>query len=301
MIIECGHCGAPLDVKANEKASKCAYCGTSNQVRTQRTIAFETPAGWRPPPQWTPPPHFAANSQQVLMYRAVGKGIGLIVGISVFGVLVTVGAIVGAVVLGATTAANEASRVQEEVERATRQANDAISQAIAQASAAQDQAQQALSGVPGVTGPSLLTSQGVQNVFEAYKQAAGTKTLKLKRLVLHDTHSSAQVQSVRDNTQLDGYSYDPRGVDGPHPERLHGSEKSNLEDFLFDPEKTALTRIETLKQATLRELALEEAKITHVVAERRNRKVEILVYGGSARESGYVAFDDKGKVIRVAK
>src|SRR5690606_30390840 len=107
MIIECGHCGAPLDVKANERVNKCRYCGTSNQVKSQRTIAFDTPEGWRPPPQWTPPAHFAANSQQVLTYRAAASTAAWVVGLSVLSVVLIGGAIAASVIFSASRAATQ--------------------------------------------------------------------------------------------------------------------------------------------------------------------------------------------------
>ena len=60
MLIECTHCGAPLDVKADERRTTCAYCGRLQEVRSARTM--EQPAGWKAPQQWTPPARFAAAS-----------------------------------------------------------------------------------------------------------------------------------------------------------------------------------------------------------------------------------------------
>jgi hypothetical protein len=302
MIVECSHCGAPLDVKQGEKLNKCRYCGSTNQVNRQRTIAFETPQGWRPPPKWTPPAHFAAGSAQVLTYKAAASGVAMVVGISAVGVLVVVGIIVASVVSSVTTAATEYGKVEDEVSRATKQANDAIAQALAQASAAQDQAQRAVGGIPGAGGAQLglLSNAGVVQALAMYKKTLGARTLKVRRLTLHDSHSSVKVQSPKNPKHLDGYDYINGAVDGPDPEHLSGREKTDLESFLFDPEQTALMQLDTLKQTAMSKLAFEEAKITHVIAERRG-KVEILVYASSPRESGYVSFDEKGKVIRVAK
>lgn len=62
MIIECGHCGAPLNVKENDTLARCCYCGKTQRVRTARTTMQHTPANWQPPPQWVPPPQFSAQS-----------------------------------------------------------------------------------------------------------------------------------------------------------------------------------------------------------------------------------------------
>ena len=62
MIVECGHCGAPLDVREGRRYTKCTYCKKTSEARQLRTIEPQTPPGWRPPPVWTPPAHVPANS-----------------------------------------------------------------------------------------------------------------------------------------------------------------------------------------------------------------------------------------------
>ncbi|HJK94918.1 MAG TPA: hypothetical protein RMH85_14665 [Polyangiaceae bacterium LLY-WYZ-15_(1-7)] len=61
MLIECAHCGAPLDVKDDERRTTCTYCGRPQEVRSARTM--QQPAGWKPPAQWTPPERFPAPSR----------------------------------------------------------------------------------------------------------------------------------------------------------------------------------------------------------------------------------------------
>jgi hypothetical protein len=69
MLIECDHCGAPLDVKEGSSTSKCRYCGKTSQVQSLRTVAVETPKDWQPPKTWTPPEHMPAP-QAPLAYHA---------------------------------------------------------------------------------------------------------------------------------------------------------------------------------------------------------------------------------------
>ncbi|WP_437785745.1 hypothetical protein [Sorangium sp. So ce1097] len=69
MLLECRHCGAPLDVRAGERTTRCRYCGTTSATRSLRTVSPETPANWRPPPVWTPPPHVAADPRVSLKYH----------------------------------------------------------------------------------------------------------------------------------------------------------------------------------------------------------------------------------------
>ncbi len=70
MIVECGHCGAPLDVKEGRRYTKCTYCKKTSEARALRTIEPQTPPGWRPPPVWTPPSHVPANSHVPLQFNA---------------------------------------------------------------------------------------------------------------------------------------------------------------------------------------------------------------------------------------
>jgi LSD1 subclass zinc finger protein len=88
MLVECSHCGAPLDVRDDARIVKCAYCDHSNRVRSMHTLAPKPPPDWVPPKQWTPPPHKHVPSTQPLAYhkpRAGGRGwlvgLGLITGL----------------------------------------------------------------------------------------------------------------------------------------------------------------------------------------------------------------------------
>lgn len=67
MIVECKHCGAPLDVQVGSAFAKCAYCGTTNKVKSAKTLMAESPIGWTPPPVWQPPPQ--ARVHAPLPYR----------------------------------------------------------------------------------------------------------------------------------------------------------------------------------------------------------------------------------------
>ncbi|UQA59010.1 hypothetical protein [Polyangium aurulentum] len=86
MILECRHCGAPLDVKEGAALTKCRYCGTVSQRQHMRTIATVTPRDFSPPRQWAPPPQFPADSSKPLTYHGAPRS-----GIVVLGLLVGVG------------------------------------------------------------------------------------------------------------------------------------------------------------------------------------------------------------------
>jgi hypothetical protein len=97
MILECRHCGAPLDVKQGAELTKCRYCGTVNERQRMRTIATVTPQDFRPPRQWAPPPQFPADSSKPLKYHGRPKGVDAVL-VSVM-IMVGVGGVAAALAL----------------------------------------------------------------------------------------------------------------------------------------------------------------------------------------------------------
>ncbi len=80
MIVECGHCGAPLDINETATIFKCKYCNAANERARVRTVAERTPKGFTPPKKWTPPPQFSADSNKELSY---GNKIGTFIIVAV--------------------------------------------------------------------------------------------------------------------------------------------------------------------------------------------------------------------------
>lgn len=98
MLVECQNCGAPLDVKPKDRVVRCAYCASNNQVNRTRTIAQQTPPGWRPPQLWVPPAHFPAPSVQIQLNPALARsgGAGCSLLAAMFGVVVVSAVAAGA-------------------------------------------------------------------------------------------------------------------------------------------------------------------------------------------------------------
>ncbi|MEM9193538.1 MAG: hypothetical protein AAGF12_30465 [Myxococcota bacterium] len=90
MLVECGHCGAPLDIKENVRVVKCRYCGTKNRVGQTAQLSAQTPQGWVPPTAWTPPENRPAESKP-LPYHSPKQGR---IWISL-GIIAVVGSLVG--------------------------------------------------------------------------------------------------------------------------------------------------------------------------------------------------------------
>ncbi len=96
MLVACSHCGAPLDVQGGTISFvKCRYCGRTNQLQSLRTVAPQTPPGWRPPPVWTPPPYMPAGPSP-LKYRG-GAAPALIVPLALVLVLALAGVVAGVI------------------------------------------------------------------------------------------------------------------------------------------------------------------------------------------------------------
>lgn len=90
MLVECSKCGAPLDVKQDERFARCNYCQATTRVGQTRTIAVMTPAQWAPPQVWTPPPQTGLPAQ-ALAYHQTRKAVkGVVTMIVVFAILGTV-------------------------------------------------------------------------------------------------------------------------------------------------------------------------------------------------------------------
>jgi hypothetical protein len=246
----------------------------------------------------------AAHTAQVLTAQVAAgaaKGVSAVVSVVVILVL-AVG--VASIVFATRAAVPTVEEVSKAFSGAgNAQANQQLAEAMKGVNEAiqnaQKQAGQVGAGTP--TGVSLLTSAGVKEALGAYKKAIGGNALAAMRLTFHDTHSSIKAQSPKNPAHVDEYGYRSGVVSPPEPERLQGSAKAKLESFLFDPEKTALLRLDELKVTALGKMALEESKVTHVIVDRDRGKLEILIYISSPRDSGYVNFNEKGDVVRVVR
>lgn len=101
MLIECSHCGAPLDVTPQQRMANCDYCRRSNEVLRANRLRPETPADWQAPATWTAP------TGEVLR-RHAHRAVRMVVG---------VGIAIAALAIG--TAAGIGLLVQQTVQQAT--------------------------------------------------------------------------------------------------------------------------------------------------------------------------------------
>jgi LSD1 subclass zinc finger protein len=85
MLVECSHCGAPLDVSAGKRFVKCAYCSRKNEMAQTRTIQQVTPPKWQPPQVWTPPPQMHAQQAQLKYHKRQSPLLGTVLSVILFG------------------------------------------------------------------------------------------------------------------------------------------------------------------------------------------------------------------------
>ncbi len=112
MIIECKNCGAPLDTQATATLARCAYCGTTQRVKTATTQFQQTPRGWQAPAQWTPPSHFRARSVPLRLdhTKTLRKVVIFIIVISVVTTVLPIAIFVIVMIAGAVAASSSSSR-----------------------------------------------------------------------------------------------------------------------------------------------------------------------------------------------
>jgi len=70
VLLECAHCGAPLDVREGVQIVSCSYCRRKTERARLRTLAESTPVDFAPPRTWRPPTHVAAASDIELRFQA---------------------------------------------------------------------------------------------------------------------------------------------------------------------------------------------------------------------------------------
>jgi LSD1 subclass zinc finger protein len=292
MLIECNHCGAPLDVKPNARTTKCTYCDTTTQIKSSRTVAFETPPGWAPPPQWTPPANFAADSAKALAYHAttaVSRIVKTVILLAILGAVLPM-------VISVLLATVETKRQEPNMLKVLSAAESAIQQATKQVSAARHAAAAA-------RGEALLESGAATRLIGSYEDALG-KPVRARRLVIHPSFAELVAQDPQKPQNLDSYTYRGATVGDKEAYRLT-TEKGKLEQVLFDlHEVSGLTRLSELMDQTLTTLGYEDGKVSHVIVERNvpfSKGVVIRVYARSDRDSGRIDFNGDGTVQRVFK
>jgi hypothetical protein len=290
MLIECKHCGAPLDVKPNQRLTKCAYCGTTSQVKANRTVAFETPPDFRPPKQWTPPVHAAADSGKTLVYHAANAVRRLV------SIVVTL-AIVGALV-PAAIAFYSVQQANPDVQSTLRAAEVAIEKARAQAETLKQTVE-----APAAPKENFFEGRAAVDLVSKFEAKLGADPLQGTRLVLYLDYATLEARDPTKPTHVDRYLYRDGTIGEPDPVNVQ-SLRGKLDDHMVSFDQVALDKIPDLIRSTVSQLGYEAAEPSHVIIERNlpfTKNVVIRVYVSGARESGRIDYTAEGKVQRVFK
>ena len=302
MLMECSNCGAPLDVTGSERLARCKYCGTTSRLRALRTVASETPPGWRPPEEWTPPAEARADSRQPLTYHpeyVVQKAARWVVWLVVLCVLVPV--VASAVVTLWRRAPVESvarlERMHEELlagqqggppPQAREQRGEHIADQVGEALEAADL--------------SPLSSRGAQHVYRAVVAKLGAAEPKLRRITLHSGHASMSVQSPDDPQHVDEYRYRDGMVTGPDPVRLSSRDRKEIGASLFSPGEVSLGKLSELIADGPKRLGYEGGEVSHVIIERGlpfHAQVVIRVYVRGPRDSGRAEYLGDGRLRKL--
>ncbi|HEY6560340.1 MAG TPA: hypothetical protein VI072_23815 [Polyangiaceae bacterium] len=288
MLIECSYCGAPLDVRPNTRVTKCKYCDSTSQVQATRTVAHETPPGWRPPQQWTPPVQFAADSGKTLVYHAAN----------------TVRRIVSLVITLAFLSMALPVILWFVSRQSSSNATD-VTGALAAAEQAVTEAKQAAEGMSraATTQENLFEGRAAVDLMGKFSQHLGGKPVRATQVVLYPEYALVQAQDPAKPTHIDRYMYRNGAISEPDPVNVQ-SLRGKLDDNLVSMDEVALDKLPELIAATLRDLAYEEGKVSHVIVESNrpfSKHVVIRVYVSGPRESGRIDYTAAGKVLRVFK
>jgi len=272
MLIECKHCGAPLDVKPAKRTAKCNYCGSTSVIGEVRTVASSTPAEWKPPREWTPPAHVAADSSKPLRFRAeywIHQIAGLLITLAVAGVMATVAgiALISELRSKPKTEARPSSGGTAEIET------------------------ERSSG--------LFDEKGLEKLSSRYEKKLGTP-VRAVELTIHREHASLTAQSPDDPEHVNRYRYRGGRVDKGQPVP-NARYRGKLSAHLFDLGSVPFARIPGFVEKAVSKLDYEKGKASHLIIRRKrgsSSDVTIRVFVSSKRESGSVEFDAEGKVVR---
>jgi hypothetical protein len=298
MLIECNYCGAPLDVRPDQRLTKCKYCDTTSQVLATRTVAPETPPGWQPPRTWTPPAHVPADSAKTLVYHAAKttrKIVGVVIAVAVLGaVLPSVGWFATAMIGAFVSQNGKSSAPGSDVGSALEAAERAMSEAKQRAESM---------GQAAASAENLFQGQAATNLVSKFAERLGTRSVRATELVLYPQYAFLEAQNPSQPKHVDRYMYRNGAIGDPEPVNVQ-SMRGKLEDNLVALDQVRLDKIPELVTNTLTQLAYENAKVSHIIIERNlpfSKHVVIRVYASGPRESGRIDYTGDGKVLRTYK
>lgn len=263
----CPKCGAGVRLDPKQQFVTCSYCGVSSFIETPKRPATQE----------------IQRAQPVIHIERVPSSLGCLPGlIGLVVVLVALGAVSGQLLNGFSL----------------------LSGRVPGASSGKP------FGLPFPlpSGIALPTPAPEEDLFKdptiakrRFEERLGHPVM-VKELVLYPTYALAEAQDPNNKTHLDRYWYRNGSLGDPEPVRLSGSDR-DLGRVVFSLDQLPFDKLAGIIQASLKDLPLEEGKVTHVILTRdvfSKEKPVMRVYLSSPRDSGgYVEYDASGKRGRV--
>lgn len=147
------------------------------------------------------------------------------------------------------------------------------------------------------TGPSLLTSAGLETGMAALRGHIGEHAKLLQLLVFAD-HLVVQAQDAKDPKKVLQYEYRAGKVGTPVPVSLEGT--GSLDDNLYSLDDVKLDVIPDLAKRAVEKLDAKNGKVSYLILKRNlpfEMDVQYRVFVKSPIKDGYVDADKNGKLV----
>lgn len=269
----CPKCGAHVQLDPDREFVTCQFCGASSFVQTQR----------RPVTQ-----QIVAQRMPVIHVPHAQKGCaGALLATSILGVA---GAVLAGALLSFVSLRSESSAVTP---------LPAVPVLPVPGGASSS------STTPVESGPLQLLKEDYfadARPVKAHYEAKLGKPVMAKELVIYQYYALLEAQNPKQPQHVDSFKLWASRVERPQPVRL-GGDKAQLGGMLFSLDEVDFSLVPKLLQQALRELGIEEGKVTHINLERDggNKRDPIWrVHVSGPRDSGFVEFALSGEKRRAA-
>ena len=147
-----------------------------------------------------------------------------------------------------------------------------------------------------------ISPQLTTRALAALEERLGVRTLELHELRVDGRTRvvTVEVRDPRQPTHLDAYRFFDRTLDGPDPISLDRGFSFELETFRSG-DVPALAHVDRLVRRTLRELAIDDARVETLVVTRDDDGVRIRLAARSDRAAGEAEFAGDGTLISAGR
>jgi hypothetical protein len=131
-----------------------------------------------------------------------------------------------------------------------------------------------------------------------------TSRAELRELVLYPGQAIFELRDAVARDNVDRYILRPTGLSEPDPERLSSRDKKELDAAVFPLSDVDFKLVPELVADAQKKLDYDNGKVTHVIIDKFfpfRKALGFRVYVSSERDSGYVNYDARGKLIKVVQ